>query len=222
MAACTARRVLLLGILTLAGLALHPSSGFAVTPCATADASCVVTPSTHEAQWTTVPPRINFAGQASSVIICPSGSVVAGADWTGPAGNVLSVDLNLLEDVWPSFLATFDAENTSTQPSSFAGFVGCVPRPATASGAPAVKHRVKTLRVRPGTRLTASSRCREGERQLHGGAAVLFDSRPTRAELRDHDYRYSVGARRVRVRLMAGRSVGDDERVTLQVHSTCR
>ena len=222
MAARTARRVVLLGALTLLSVAAQAAPSIAVSPCATADESCVVTPPTSAPEWTTVPGRTEFAGQASSLVVCPGASVVGGADWTGPAGNELSVDLNLFQDGWPSPVATFDAENTSPQPSTFAGFAGCVNRSATAAGALAVKHRVRTARVRPGTRVTAFSSCRRGERQLRGGAAVLFDSRPSRAELRDHDYRYTVRPRRVRVRLMAGESVGDDERVTLQVHSACR
>jgi hypothetical protein len=221
-AARTARRLLAAGALTLAGVAAHSAPALAVSPCATANDGCVVTPPTSAPQWTTVPGRTDFAGQASFQIECPGASVVAGADWTGPAGNELNVDLNLFQDGWPSPVATFDAENTSPQPSTFAGFAGCVPRSAAAAGIPAVKHRVKTLRVRPVTRITASTRCRRGERQLRGGAAVVFDSRPSRAELRDHDYRYRVSSRRVRVRLSAGMSVGDDERVTLQVHSVCR
>ena len=222
MAARTARRLVLLGALTLAGVAAHSPAVFAVSPCSTANEACVVTPPASAPQWTTVPGRTDFDGQASSLVVCPGNSTVGGADWTGPAGNVLSVDLNLFQDGWPSPVATFEAENTSPQPSTFAGFAGCVARSATAAGVLALKHRVKTLPVRPGTRVTASSRCRRGERQLRGGAAVLFDSRPSRAELRDHNYRYTVGARRVRVTLMAGRTVGDDERVTLQVHSVCR
>jgi hypothetical protein len=222
MAARSARRLVLLGTLMLVGVAVQPSAAVAVSPCATADDTCVVTPPVSDLQWTTVPGRTDFAGQASSQVECPGGSVVAGADWTGPAGNVLSVDLNLFQDGWPSPVATFDAENSSPQPSTFAGVAGCAGRSATAAGVPALRNRLKTLRVRPGTRMAASSKCRMGERQLRGGAAVLFDSRPSRAELRDHDYRYTVGARRVRVRLTAGRTVGDDERVTLQVHSVCR
>jgi hypothetical protein len=70
--------------------------------------------------------------------------------------------------------------------------------------------------------VTASSSCRRGERRLRGGAAVVFDSRPTRRELRDHDYRYTVDAHGVRVTLTAGSTVGDDERVALQVHAVCR
>jgi hypothetical protein len=57
---------------------------------------------------------------------------------------------------------------------------------------------------------------------LRGGAAVVFDSRPSGRELRDHDYRYTVRARRVRVTLRAGKTVGDHERVTLQLHAVCR
>jgi hypothetical protein len=222
MAACTARRVVLLGTLTLVGVAAHPPLALAVSPCATANEACVVTPPTSAPQWTTVPAKNGFDGQASTLVACPGGSGVAGADWTASANNQLRVDLNLFQDGWPAPVAVFDASNSFPQASAFAAFAGCVNVTATAARAAAVKHRVKTLRVRPGTRLMASSKCRTGERQLRGGAAVLFDSRPTRAELRDHDYRYSVGVRRVRVRLMAGMSVGDDERVTLQVHSVCR
>jgi hypothetical protein len=85
-----------------------------------------------------------------------------------------------------------------------------------------VTHRVKTQRVRPSTRVVASSSCHKGERQLRGGAAVIFDSRPSRTELRDHDYRFTIGTHGVRVRLIAGETVGDDENVVLQVHSVCR
>jgi hypothetical protein len=157
---------------------------------------------------------------------CGGASRIAGADWTAPQDNRLNVDLNLFQDGWPPAEADFHAANSSPQPSTFAPFLGCVGGSAgvaTDAGAGrAVKHRVKTLRVRPGTRMTASSRCRRGERQIRGGAAVVFDSRPTRRELRDHDYRYTVGRRGVRVRLAAGRTVGDDERVTLQVIAVCR
>ena len=223
MAARTTRRLVLLGALTLVGVAAYPPSALSVSPCATANDSCVVTPPTSSPQWTSVPAWENgFDGQASTVVDCPGGSWVAGADWTAPANSQLNVDLNLFQDGWPAPVAVFNASNSLPQPATFAAFAGCVGELATAAGVAAVKHRVKTLRVRPGTRIRASSRCRRGERQLRGGAAVLFDSRPTRAELRDHDYRYRVGPRRVRVRLTAGRTVGDDERVTLQVHSVCR
>lgn len=67
--------------------------------------------------------------------------------------------------------------------------------------------------------MTASPSCRRGERMLRGGAAVVFDSRPSRMELRDHDYGYTVRARLVRVTLRARKTVGDDERVTLQLHA---
>lgn len=70
--------------------------------------------------------------------------------------------------------------------------------------------------------MTASPSCRRGERMLRGGAAVVFDSRPSRMELRDHDYGYTVRARLVRVTLRARKTVGDDERVTLQLHAVCR
>jgi hypothetical protein len=223
MAARTVRRLVLLGAVTLVGASAHALPAQAVTPCATAEETCVVTPSTSDPQWTTVPAWNNgFDEEASTMVSCPGGSWVAGADWIAPANSQLRVDLNLFEDGWPSPVAVFDAANSLPQATTFAAFVGCVDESAAAAGAAAVKHRVKNLRVRPGTRLTASSKCRKGERQVRGGAAVIFDSLPTRAELRDHDYRYSVGSRRVRVRLMVGRSVGDDERVTLQVHSTCR
>ena len=222
MAARSARRLVMLGVLTLAGVAAHATAAPAVTPCATADETCVVTPPTSDPQWTTVPASENGRdGRASTLVRCPGGSGVAGADWTAPADSQVTVDLGLFQNGWPSPVALFSADNPFPDATTFAAFAGCVNATATAAGAAAVRPRVKSLRVRPGSRMTASSRCRRGERQLRGGAAVLFDSRPSRAELRDHDYSYTVGARRVRVTLMAGRSVGDDERVTLQVHSVC-
>jgi hypothetical protein len=224
MAARSACRLVLLGTLTLVGVAAHAAPAPAVAPCATADETCVVTPSTSDPQWTTVPAlsEDGTPGKASTMVPCPGGSWVAGADWTASPNAQLEVDLELFLNGWPPPVAVFDAFNKFPQATTFAAFAGCVDASATAAGAAAVKHRVKTLPIRPGTRRTASSSCRRGERQLRGGAAVLFDSRPTRAELRDHDYRYTVGVRRVRVRLSAGMSVGDDERVTLQVHSACR
>jgi hypothetical protein len=223
MAARTARRLVLLGTLTVLGVAAYAASAPAVSPCATADETCVVTPPDSDPQWTTVPAAANGVdGKASTVVRCPGGSGVAGADWTAPADSQVNVDLNLFENGWPAPVAVFEAANPFPDPSTFAAFAGCVNVTAAASGAAAVRLRARTRGVRPGSRMTASSRCRRGERQVRGGAAVLFDSRPSRAELRDHDYRYTVGARRVRARLMAGRSVGDDERVTLQVHSVCR
>jgi hypothetical protein len=178
--------------------------------------------------WTTVPAEQDgLEGQAFAQVICTGRSRIAGADWTAPANNQLSLDLTLFQDGWPASVGTFYATNTSTQPSTFAAFVGCIEPfsariAAAAGGGNAVKHRAKTLRVRPGTRMTASSSCRRGERHLRGGAAVAFDSRPTRAELRDHDYRYIVETRRVRVTLTAGTMVGDDERVILRVVAVCR
>jgi hypothetical protein len=223
-----ARRLVPLGALTLVGVVVHGPPALAVAPCATAKDSCVVTPPTSAAQWTTVPGEQNgLEGQAFSQVLCPGSSRIGGADWSAPANNQLNVDLSLFQDGWPSPVGTFYATNSSTQPSAFAAFVGCVSgssssRHLAAAAASGVKHRVKILRVRPRTRVTASSSCRRGERRLRAGAAVVFDSRPTRAELRDHDYRYTVRPHGVRVMLSAGRTVGDDERVTLQVHAVCR
>jgi ABC-type sugar transport system substrate-binding protein len=56
MAVRTARRLVLLGALALAGVAAHSASALAVEPCATAAETCVVTPSASDPVWTTVPP----------------------------------------------------------------------------------------------------------------------------------------------------------------------
>ena len=228
MPARTARRLVLLGALTLAAAAAHSAPALAVSPCATSNDTCVVTPPTSGPRWVTVPGWENgFDGEATYLLGCPGNSRVGGADWTASANNELNVDLSLFQDGWPSPEGSFFATNSSTQPSTFAPYLGCVGASSSrvargAAGGDAVTHRVKTLRVRPATDVTASAACREGERNLRGGAAVVFDSRPTRAELRDHDYRYRAGAHRVRVALTAGRTVGDDEIVTLQVHAVCR
>lgn len=214
-------RVVFGAIFVMAVFIAQCPPAFAVSPCATAMGTCVVTPSSPS--WVTVPGEQNgLEGQAFSQVLCRGTSRVAGADWTAPASNQLDVDLSLLQDGWPPPVGTFYATNSSPQPSTFAAFVGCVEQSSRGTApAAGIDNRVKALRVRPGMHVTVSLSCRWGERLLRGGAAVVFNTRPSPMELHDHDYRYKVGARSVRVTLKAGRTIGDDERVTLQVHVVC-
>jgi hypothetical protein len=92
-----------------------------------------VTPSASDPVWTTVPAEQDgLEGQAFAQVICTGRSRIAGADWTAPANNQLSLDLALFQGGWPSAVGTFYATNTSTQPSTFAAFVGCIEPPRLA------------------------------------------------------------------------------------------
>jgi hypothetical protein len=123
--------------------------------------------------------------------------------------------------------AFFYAINPSTTAGSFRPHVGCIPQPtgqtATAdAGGPGVV-RTREVRLHPSSRVTDSHRCRAGERLVHGVAGVLFHRRrpPTARELRDVTVTHRTGRHRVHARVRTGPTVGDHERVTLQILAVC-
>ena len=124
--------------------------------------------------------------------------------------------------------AFFFAINRSATAASFRPRIGCVPQPGGAAAAqdPSGGTRVRTreLELGPSRTVRATHRCRRGERLVRGTAGVLFhrDRPPTARELRDVDVRHHHGKTRVRARVRTGATVGDRERVTLQVHAVCR
>ena len=83
--------------------------------------------------------------------------------------------------------------------------------------------RTRELRLRPSRTLTASHRCRAGERLARGLAGVLFHRRrpPTTRELNDVSLTHHKVGRRIRAGVRTGASVGDHERVTLQILAVC-
>jgi hypothetical protein len=72
--------------------------------------------------------------------------------------------------------------------------------------------------------VTFSHRCRPGERFVHSASGVGFfkDQPPSARELRDVKIDHRERHGRAVVRGTTGRRAGDNERVALQIHVTCR
>ena len=126
--------------------------------------------------------------------------------------------------------AAFYAVTFTNAAGSFRPHVGCVPqpRPGAARSAAAGQRatsvfRTRELRVRPSRTLTSSHRCRKGERLTRGMAGVLFHRRrpPTASELRHVTMTHRKVGQRIGASVRTGPSVGDRERVTLQILAVC-
>ena len=123
--------------------------------------------------------------------------------------------------------AFFFAISMSHTAASFRPHVGCVPQPggqpATAGQSGSDRVRTREVALHPSRTTKAGHHCRPGERLVRGSAGVLFhrDRPPTARELRDVDVTHRHGKARVRARVRTGASVGDRERVTLQILAVC-
>jgi hypothetical protein len=114
----------------------------------------------------------------------------------------------------------------------FRPHVGCIPQPrsqaaqqtvTTAQAGATSVVRTRTTRLRPSRTVRGSHRCRRGERLVRGLAGVRFhrERPPTARELRDMTVTHRRRGRRVHARGRTGPTVGDHERVTLQVLAVC-
>jgi len=127
--------------------------------------------------------------------------------------------------------AAFFAITLSNTSASFRAHVGCIPQPrgqaalqtATTDAGRSGFVRTREVRLHPSRTVTSSHRCRGGERLVRGVAGVLFHRRrpPTARELRDVTVTHRTGDHRVRARVRTGPTVGDHERVTLQILAVC-
>jgi hypothetical protein len=122
----------------------------------------------------------------------------------------------------------------SLSPNVYGAFrphIGCIPQPrsrgaaqtaAAKAGATTVV-RTRTTRLRPSRTVTSSHSCRRGERLVRGLAGVRFHRQrpPTARELRDVTVTHRTQGRRVHARVRTGPTVGDHERVTLQILAVC-
>jgi hypothetical protein len=115
-------------------------------------------------------------------------------------------------------------------PNSFGAFrphVGCIPQPKGQAAVQAVSAqagatsvvRTRTTRLHPSRAVRSSHRCRRGERLVRGLAGVRFhrERPPTARELRDVAVTHRRRSSRVDARVRTGPTVGDHERVTLQI-----
>jgi hypothetical protein len=110
---------------------------------------------------------------------------------------------------------------------AFRPHVGCIPQPkgqtaAAKAGATTVV-RTRTTRLRPSSTARLSHRCRRGERLVRGLSGVRFhrERPPTAREVRHVTVTHRTRGRRVHARVRTGPTVGDHERVTLQVLAIC-
>jgi hypothetical protein len=127
--------------------------------------------------------------------------------------------------------AFFFAINWSTASASFRPHVGCIPQAtgqpapqaATADAGRSEFVRTREVPLRPSRTVISSHRGRGGERLVRGFAGVLFHRRrpPTARELRDVTVAHRTLGQRVRARVRTGATVGDHERVTLQILAVC-
>jgi hypothetical protein len=126
--------------------------------------------------------------------------------------------------------AIFFAVTFSDVSASFRPHVGCIPEPRQAADRGAAVERgrsrvvrTREVRLRPSRAITSRLRCRRGERLTRGLAGVLFHRRrpPTARELRDVTVTHRRLGGRVRASVRTGPTVGDRERVTLQILAVC-
>lgn len=136
--------------------------------------------------------------------------------------------VGLITDNTAYFWALALSPNSS---GAFRPHVGCIPWPkgqaapqtATAQTAATSVVRTRTTRLRPSRTVRSSHRCLPGERLVRGLAGVRFhrERPPTARELRDVTMTHRTRGRRVHARVRTGPTVGDHERVTLQVLAIC-
>jgi hypothetical protein len=189
--------------------------------------------------WVVISPLGQMPIPAGTSVTCPDSDslqLAVGSDYE-------------LTGTWPAFpdvtrfmpgpgvglitgsVAYFWAISLSDSHGAFRPHVGCIPQPrreaalqtATAQADATSVVRTRTTRLRPSRTVRRSHRCRRGERLVRGLAGVRFHRQrpPTARELRDVTVTHRTGGRRVRAHVRTGPTVGDHERVTLQILAVC-
>jgi hypothetical protein len=178
---------------------------------------------------------------AATTVNCPDGQLPVGSDYeldgpNGPGGY--------FDDVYVTRAMTgpgvglitgsdayFWTVSLSSASGAFRPHLGCIPWPkgqaapqiAATQASPTHVLRTRTMRLRASRTVTTSHRCKRGERLARGFAGVRFhrERPPTAGELRDLTMTHGRRGSRVHVRARTGPTVGDHERVTLQVLAVC-
>lgn len=193
--------------------------------------------------WVVFSPMGNRPIPAGTSLGCPDSSPLqlpVGSDYEldgpGPAPHFLNVNVTRFMPGPGVGLITgsvgyFWAVSLSADSGAFRPHVGCIPQPrsqaapqtARAQAEPTSVVRTRTTRLRPSRTVASSHRCRRGERLVRGLAGVRFHRQrpPTARELRDVTVTHRTRGRRVRARVRTGATVGDHERVTLQILAVC-
>jgi hypothetical protein len=184
--------------------------------------------------WVVIPAATRTPIPAGVTVSCPDSDslqLAVGSDYELSGGGALPYDVTRYMPgpgigLITGGSAAFFAITFSDTPASFRPHVGCIPEPrGQAARQASTTHSVRTRDVRlgPSRTVTGSHRCRGGERLVRGVAGVLFDRRrpPTARELREVTVTHRTGVQRVRARVRTGPTVGDRERVTLQILAVC-
>jgi hypothetical protein len=181
---------------------------------------------------------------AGTAVGCPDGDPLqlpVGSDYEldGPGPNPSFIDVDVTRfmpgpgvGLITGSVAYFWAVSLSANSSgAFRPHVGCIPKPraqaalqtATDQAGATSVVRTRTTRLRPSRTVRSSHRCRRGERLVRGLAGVRFhrERPPTARELRHVTVTHRTLGRRVHARVRTGPTVGDHERVTLQILAVC-
>jgi len=192
--------------------------------------------------WVVFSPLGQIPIPAGTSVVCPDGQLPVGSDYeldgpNGPGGSFLKVNVTRFMPgpgvgLITGSVAYFWAVSLSADSGAFRPHVGCIPRPkgqaalqtATAAQAGSTTVvRTRTTRLHPSRTVNRTHRCRRGERLVRGLAGVRFhrERPPTAQELRDVTVTHRTRGRRVHARVRTGPTVGDHERVTLQILAIC-
>jgi hypothetical protein len=218
-------------LVLIAAAVLHATALLA-SPVARAGTECTGRPdcTSVPGPWVVVAPTEKTIFPSLRSVDCPAGQGVVGADfvYANPSTIGLLANLTLFDPgtgpIFGRASAGFLAVNVALQKYSYRPLLGCSPNVTQArSAARVVHHRILTRTVRPG-RVTLHLRlCHRGERLVASANSAGFETRrpPSRRVMNQ----LAVGQRqrgdRITVSVGAGPLVGDNERVSLQVHADC-
>jgi hypothetical protein len=232
------RRVARAAWLPICVVAAVLAVGVAVAPAATRECFLLPQCTPVTGPWVVIPAANPTPIPAGVTVSCPDSDrlqLAVGSDYELTGGGSPAPAVNrFLPGPGIGLItggnAAFYAVTFTNTAGSFRPHVGCIPQPTRAAlhtTAASRPHsgvvRTRELRLRPSLTLTSSHRCRKGERLTRGLAGVLFHRRrpPTARELRDVTVTHHKTGQRIRARVRTGPTVGDHERVTLQILAVC-
>jgi hypothetical protein len=176
--------------------------------------------------WVTTPSD----GDATYFVGCRPGTVAVGSDAAFP-GAIDPVGIVIGGGLYPgSVRGFFFGVLPTTLSITYQPVVGCSPSNATVAPARLVSgaatrmlRYVRTRRVRPGEAVRVRLGCRRGTRLVYSGSGVAFftERPPSRRVVRSLRHRHRRSGSVSRTFVAAPRSVGDDERVEVQVSALC-
>jgi hypothetical protein len=191
--------------------------------------------------WVVFSPLGQIPIPAGTSVFCPDGQLPVGSDYeldgpNGPGGSFINVNVTRFMPgpgvgLITGSVAYFWAVSLSTDSGAFRPHVGCIPQPkaraalqaATAQAGPRTVVRTRVMRLHVSRTVASSHHCQAGERLVRGLAGVRFhrERPPTARELRDVTVSHRIDGHRVRAHVRTGPTVGDHERVTLQIIAIC-